>query len=30
MGGIYLSLEVNADETSVVGNIYENKNLLEG
>lgn len=27
--GIYLSLEVNADKTSVVGNIYENKNLLE-
>ena len=27
--GIYLSLEVNADATSVVGNIYENKDLLE-
>ena len=30
MDGIYLSLEVNADVTSVVGNIYENKGLLEG
>ena len=27
---IYLSLEINADKTSVVGNIYENKDLLEG
>ena len=26
--GIYLSLEVNADATSVVSNIYENKDLL--
>ena len=30
MDGIYLSLEVSADATTVVGNIYENKNLLEG
>lgn len=27
--GIYLSLELNADATSVVSNIYENKELLE-
>lgn len=28
-GYIYLSLEINADSAYVIGNIYENKELLE-